>query len=186
MEIFHARRGKPETTPQILREVPAAKTTDDPLDFLNQFRKSEVYTEGYSTYKEGKNATDEELVAIFERKESTRTALINFAQNTLHYKYNPDYFTPTSREAIDKYIEYVKSNFPAVGDIDNIVNLDNQRSSYHALLGKTLTSDGITPNVEMGRVIGRLILISEGIDTYGSARQSTTFENITRSLGNSF
>lgn len=151
---------------------------DNPITFLNGFRNSSFYINAYRNFFTGKNpasdVTEEEKKVVFEQSEDAKIALVDFAEKNVEFRYNPLYYSPQAVTAIETYVGHVHRMQQALQQgisREEIETLDFQRTSYHVALGHALVIDSLAPNVKLGRVMGRLMLIEQGLTTYNNTRE---------------
>lgn len=160
---------------------------EDLTVFLERFRQNEGYLEALGVFFQGKTLADDvsedEKIAVFERSEQAKKALIDFAEE------NPvaidiDSCPPQAVGALKAYLDFV-SNIKLAGNQnlspDVIQALDQQRSILHNEAAERMLFSGLVPNFAIGLVVSRLILIGRGLDSHESARE-TIIERLKRGL----
>lgn len=156
-----------------IKEHEASKC--DPVLFMQGFRHSAAYLSAFDLFFAGKqlsaDATEHEKIEAFERSTSARNALIDYAEHSRQFSYCPDLFTAAARERMADYVSLVSQiqsrNSPAP---DEIEEMDRARTACHLKVAQQLVADRVAPNVLLGRVLARLVLISEGLESYQDAR----------------
>lgn len=170
MEYFTHHPSEPDTHGQ---------TQEDPVAFFRAFRDSDPYKQALADFLKGKkiasDVTEGEKRQAFEQSYLAKRALAAFAATEVSFAYNPRHYPPTSINAIDEYIAYVKmieaikaKETPVPEDLSA---MDLQRTILHIALGETMVTDGIAPTIKLGRMLGRLMLIPLGLDTYQTASE---------------
>lgn len=154
---------------------PEIPIEEDPKKYMQTFRSSATYSTGLAKFYEGKNlapdVTETEKKDVFESGEFGKAALLDFAQHTLKFKYNPSQFNPEAREALDDYIATVRDFFKAYreGGQDQIISADAYRTMVHNKAARVLADNGYTSGDKQGRTLARLVLIDKGLDTFENA-----------------
>lgn len=156
----------------ITTEGRGLRIEDRPGRFLDGLRRSGVYLGAYKAFFAGKNlpedVSEEEKRVAFENAHPARVALVEYDRNEVRLEYQPAHYSEAARQAIDDYVEIVRAQKSA--EPAEAVRLDAERTLKHVALAKQLVSDGLAPNVMLGRTLGRLILIRLGLDTHESAK----------------
>ncbi len=149
---------------------------ENPRKFMSSFYSSEEFDEAYRDFFKGKrltpDVTDEEKKQVFFESEKAKQALINFGMR-IKLKFSSDHYPQSVARVIDDYISAVKSLLNTEGrriSGDEMIELDQHRNQLHVQAASILASNEIVPSVKLGKVLCRLILIDEGLDTFDSAR----------------
>lgn len=167
-----------ETSTQ--NEIPNISETNDPVQFMNEFRDSEEFQSAYNDFFKGKRepqgvtwSQDEKDKAFFDH-EQAKQALIRFGVDKLRINYDNRKYSKEAQEGIETYIDHVSDSenlFKGRLTQDEIRSLDNMRYSYHESAARQLVEDGIVPTSKIGRALLRLILIGRGLDTASKAME---------------
>ena len=148
-----------------------------PINFFTAFRQSSWYHAAYTLFYQGKtvaaDVTDAEKRQVFEESEAAKEALVTYAQEEGGFVYDPAAFAAESQEAIASYLAVVRRQRtpPAGASRDLLEAVDAERTQRHLHLAATLAKNGEAPDELLGRTLGRLILVTAGLDTYASARE---------------
>src|SRR5688500_1384536 len=147
----------------------------DPTLFFNGFRDSVTYSNALSSFLAGKQLDRDvvfsEKVEAFEASIAAKNALVDYAEHDTRFALNTELLAGNTRGSMEGYISFVRYiNSRYSPSRDEIEAMDEARSRRHVEIAKALVADGIVPNILMGRVIARLALICEGLETYDDAR----------------
>lgn len=147
----------------------------DPVQFVGEFRLSLAYQRAFEQFFAGKelsnDTTEQEKIEAFERSTAAKDALIDYAEQERHFTYCPELLTHEARAKMEEYVSLVRSIHSVPGlSRDEIEEMDRTRSLRHISIARQLVADSVVPNVLLGRVVARLVLISEGLETYNDAR----------------
>lgn len=160
-----------------LKDVSSLSDQFELKNYFNSFRNSPDYQEASSKFFEGKvlaeDVTEEEKKEVFERSESTKLVMISFAEKGNSLVYNPRNHSFDTQESVQNYLNHVRDFKLRVrkgATPEEIQNLDTQRTQFHNRLATNFIEKGYAPNLRMGRALGRLILVTEGIETLQEAR----------------
>jgi hypothetical protein len=159
----------------------------DPEEFLENFFGSDEYEEAYKRYYEGKNpidVTEEEKRESFARSDNARMALIDFSKNNrIILKYDPNMYSKEFNNDFQEYVHSIKDvrkNARYI-DSDDIYKWDTNRRYCHLECASTLVRDGIVKHQNLAEGLIQLLTIEMGLETFGSAEEST-HEKIKRSI----
>lgn len=155
---------------------------EDPRELIELFRTSQNYRLAFEDFFKGKDihpdVSEEEKHLAFKMSEKAKVALVNFVQINGGFHFNPVYYSPEMVEAITSYIDQVRRNLQSSTVREEA---DVERSILHRNLARALVQEGVVQSEKIARVVGRLILIDKGLDTYSSASKPA-FEVIKRKL----
>lgn len=165
--------------------------TDSVGEFVDKFKKSDLFSEGFEKYrlkvdetrkeriKDGEDLeliSEQDLEKGFWESDLAKSMILDFAQNHLMLVLGKG----TPSDIMDKYLAYqaivydqkysVRNGFGNFLDADEIRRLDEERTSRHSNLADSFIVAGFAPNDRIGRVMGRLLLISRGYDTFSMTR----------------
>ncbi len=149
--------------------------TDNPTVFIDRFKTSNLQKRAYDKFFEGKNlnpaVTDAMKDRVFYESKNATDALIDYYVATREYTFNPDEFSADAIKALNEYNNFVSSikQNPS-RDRDGILDNDRKRSAYHLAAANALLGDGIVPSIRMGRMLARIVLVENGIETVDEAR----------------
>ena len=162
-------------------------------DLFNKGRKDEVGgplgLRGYESFiKELKSrrveATNKEVKRVFLGMNEAKLLFLHFAKHELMFEYDEKFFCKKDSNvcgAFDKYKAIVKkTSSPRAGlelaslptDIrrERIVEMDAERQFKHTQVLNALYESGYVPSKMIGRAMARIMLISEGLDTFERAQ----------------
>ncbi len=175
----------PRAPSQPKAEIPKE---DNPRKYIQTFQSSAAYTSAFDRFYEGKklapDVTELEKREAFEGGESGKEALLDFAQHTLKFSYNPEKFDQETSNSLNEYIATVRDFFKIYrnGTQDEIMGADNYRSVMHNRAAKTLSDNGYVSSDKLGRTLARIILIEKGLDTFENASVSD-IERVRKQMG---
>ena len=167
---------------------PDKPVVEDPVRFMNDFEASDYFRTAYDKFFEGKklapDVTDQEKYNAFAENETAKLALLDFAENEERYHYDPSFFPQPVRDALENYINQTKdlSKMMRGGSRDEIISTDLLRSAYHDEAAYALRDAGLVGSYRLGKAFARLVLISQKLDHFESARQSD-LDRMRRFLG---
>lgn len=173
-ETGESMQPTPDTTPAPTPNTEGIKlqATERVEVFLNRFLQSDIYSDAYKKFYEGKTikpGVSERLKReVFERSDNGMVALYNFFQNRCRLEYNPLLYPPKIRDSIREYIRSVQdlqneynSSSP---DRDRIVNADVNRTASHLHVADSLLKNGIVRTKRQGEFVARVIVVQQGIE----------------------
>lgn len=155
-------------------------TSDNPVEFMKAFNKSDLYKEKFDQYFKGKIKSEptsedlEDMNKVFLESNDAKAALIDFGTQHLKFHYNSSSFPQESRKAIQNYVATVEDIAKMVREgtgASEILSLDSMRSQYHDQAASVLVKEGVVPTTKIGRSLARLILIDKNLDTADTAKE---------------
>lgn len=139
---------------------------------------------------------EKEIKESFLGMHETKLLLLHFAKHELMFEYNDKNFSKDNNvvcRAFDQYKAIVKKStsertkveleaLPIDIRRDRILEMDSERQFRHIKTLRTLYSGGYVPSEMIGRAMSRLMLISEGLDTFKRAQyaEEQRFINLAR------
>lgn len=166
--------------------------TDSPKRFFQEFIDSSTYDQAYKKFYSGKvvspKVTVKDKQDVFNDGDVAKIALIDFHKNELNFSYNPKKMsksTPELRDAIDKYVKYVKF-IERTADSQRltpemIVQRDGRRRELHQEAAKRAAELGVAPSQKLGEGLVCVVLLNEDLISEEEAKE-LTFEKIQRSI----
>ncbi len=156
-------------------EVESRFETDNPTVFIDRFKTSNLQKKAYDKFFEGKNlnpaVTDAMKDRVFYESKNATDALVDYYVATNEYTFNPDEYSTEAINALNEYNNFVSAirQNPA-RDRDGILDNDRKRSAFHLAAAQALVTDGIVPSIRMGRMLARIVLVENGIESLDEAR----------------
>jgi len=155
------------------------KKESDPRQLISNWRASREYQEYQARFFEGKRlvegVTEEEKREAFEEDRKAKDSLLFFVKDQkIDFVYDPKYYSQKSQGAMKLYIKAVRDMFRTErgGGGEEVVACDRLRAMRHDEVAQDLVEEGIVLSTKIGRTLARLVLISEGLDTFKSAQRS--------------
>lgn len=153
-------------------------SVNNPVDFMQGFRSSSLYQQAIDSFFSGKNigvdVTEEDKQRAFERTNAGVFALLTYGEKKTHLVYDPAQYTDTARAAIDTYVDYVRfeqeKKREGVGQ-EELQTIDSTRSALHGQVAAAFVLDDIAATSEIGRAMGRLLLVDQGLEQHGQYRR---------------
>lgn len=181
------------------KEFLAKEVTSSPKEFMDRFLESELFMKGRHNdvtggpELRGLDDFNKELVArkvdepedevrrVFYGMSDTKLLLLHFAKYELMLKYDEDQFDTKVNNTFNRYRAVVKRNnsvrtklklesLPVDVRRTRIEEMDSERQYSHYKVIHALVDGDYVPSEPMARAMARIMLISEGEDTFARAQ----------------
>jgi hypothetical protein len=137
-----------------------------------------AHTSGFNKFRQGvlrriqvqkitpqDQPSDDEIVQTYLTLQDARLLLADYARSTCMLRYDPAFYTPETNDTYNRYKAIVQESHQFLGP-DEKVAKDEERRSAHNNLADALVKEDIVPNADLGRTVARVLLISEGLDSF--------------------
>jgi len=143
----------------------------NPHLFLQGFLSSDLYKTAYDAFFSEKTipleVTQEEKDTTFLGSQEANTALVDYGQGVVHFRYDPDQFNEDENALIHTYMQKVAVRY--YQDPEEIRKYERERTQAHNEIAQEFAKNRV-PNTRLGLVLARLIVIDRGLDTFDNAR----------------
>ena len=150
------------------RETDSPTSTSDVKHFVEEFKKSAIYEEGFTNYYQDKklhdDVSEEDKNEVFLSSNEAVSAIVDFNTKSLNLKYDPDSLPSDSRNAVEKYIHIVDSQL-SVTTRDQIAGLDTLRTMAHNDTATALIEDKLCNHFDIAKAVARLILVDLDLES---------------------
>lgn len=151
-------------------------------DFVEELKKRKV------------EASDEEIKRVFLGMNEAKLLLLHFAKHELMFEYDKNAFCKDDKRVLREFGNYMaiinRSNsirtklemdaLPIEMRRTKMVEMDAERQFRHTQTLNALHEGGYVPSKMLGRAMARIMLISEGLDTFERAQsdEEQRFRNL--------
>jgi|SRR3989344_1830137 len=164
--------------PELKEDFP--KETDDPKEFMDRFKQTPEYQEGYAerrveTRRRNPEIDDELIEKAYLDSDKAKNAFHNFYQKELKIRYNPEKYSTEFKTELSAYFRMTRQNVAKerlmrFDTQDDLMYAEELRMRQHDKAAEQLVADGTIPNFRLARVYVHLLSVSEGIDSYSPER----------------